>query len=113
MSDEQKSLSPKPSLASTLREDFSRGRLDAEVEPQLQRSQASLSSTARLAGDMSPAGENQMKQSPRASDERTSVHINDQPSPEKEDVLVVDWDGPDDPANPKKSVLPQTYLPQR
>ena len=37
-----------------------------------------------------------------AQDIPTPVSPNDKPGGEDANVLVVDWDGPDDPKNPKK-----------
>lgn len=74
------------------------------------RSQLTLSSTT--GGDPEePHGE--LPESEKASTlpaepSRKSVRIDDAvefPSQDKGDMVVVDWDGPDDPENPKKYVV--------
>ena len=102
-----KLLSPKPSLGSTLRGEPSQTHSDAEVKSIPQRSQVSLASTAGPAEDNSsrvPVNEKDVNEA-EILDSRKTVHAQQSPSTdEKHDVLVVDWDGPDDPENPKKCV---------
>lgn len=93
-------VSPKPSLGSTLRGDISRTHLEGEAEHSRQRSQVSLDQQhCETSGNekTSPPEERHSRKSTRDEDPL--------PVREKEGVLVVDWDGPDDPANPKKYAL--------
>jgi hypothetical protein len=99
-------LSPKPLLGCLLRGGPSSTHLKCETERFPQHSQVTLFTTAGKDKRGCQTLENERISLP--SDERSSsksVRAEDLPLVQEKDNIVVDWEGPDDPANPKKYAL--------
>lgn len=84
----------KRSIESTLQEDSSQIPPGDDTRPSPQRSQVSLASTT---------GSEHTKSIPKEKETVQELSEKARPSEDgKDDVLVVDWEGPNDPENPKK-----------
>lgn len=87
----------KRSQESTLQEASSQIPPGDDTRPSLQRSQVSLGSTT---------GSEHVKSGPKEKEAVQDLSEKARPSEDgKDDVLVVDWEGPNDPENPKKLVV--------
>ena len=83
-------LTPKPSMGSTLQEDSSERPISDDTRLSSQRSRVSLST-------VTGGKQHDTKEMTKVSSDKiqTDDHGDDE-------ILVVDWDGPEDPENPKK-----------